>query len=321
MDFFQSVVAQDITESDGSKSYNLAIRPLSHLIINIKCLNLSANTKATAAQILGALEKIEVLRHGTSIVSLSALDLYAMNCILLGHEPIQVNATNLENSSRNIPLIVPFGRTLYNPNECLPGGTAGELQLKLEIDIADTGYDGYISQVEQVELPEATPARYLKYMTKDYTPSATGSAEVTIAREGTLAGILLWGTTIPTGTSWTTTIDQIRMLVNNQEKYYGTVNWESLHAMLVNRCNAAGGFSDHVHLENTGGSYAQNADTAAAEQGDHIISNHAYLDLSPGNVDDFLLETEPLSSLSLDVIAGDTNATRITPVILKDVSA
>lgn len=316
MKFFKSTVAQDITESDGSKSYDLAIRPISHLIITILVLNLTANTKATVAQILGGLEKIEVLRFGSSVVSISAVDLYALNCILLGHEPWQENVTNLENSPRSISLIVPFGRTLFNPLECLPPMTSGELQLKLEIDIADTGYDGYISQVEQVELIGATPERHLKYMTKNYTPSATGSEQVYIPREGEIAGILLWGTTVPTGTARTTTIDQIRLLLDNSESYFGTSNWESLHGELVNRCAPANAYNDHVHMGMLETEFTQNADTDPAEQNDTALSNHVYLDFSPNNSDDFLLESEKLSELEIDIIAGDTNATRITPVTL-----
>jgi len=40
MEFFRSVVAQDITETDGTKTYDLQIRPTSHLVIGIKVLTL-----------------------------------------------------------------------------------------------------------------------------------------------------------------------------------------------------------------------------------------------------------------------------------------
>jgi len=320
MEFFHSVITQDVTTSaDGVVTADLNIRPTSHLIITIKALNNGTNTKATLAQLLGGLEKVEVLQFGATIVSLSALDLYALNCILLGHEPWQENVANLDDSTRMVSLIVPFGRRLYDPNECFPAVRAGELQLQTTIDIADTGYDGWIEQVEQVELPGATPKRHLKYATKNYTPSATGDADVDLPMGNTYAGILLWGTTIPTGTSWTTTIDKTTLLVNNEEKYYSKVNWESLHGMLINRCDPANQYDDHTHLENTATEYTQNADTAAAEQNDTIISNHAYLDFDPRGDDNFLLDSSALSALKLTISAGDTNATRIIPVELMNV--
>jgi len=316
MEFFRSVIAPDVTESDGVKTYDLEIRPTSHLVINIKCLNNGTNTKATLAQILGALEKIEVLRFGASIVSISALDLFALNCILLHAVPWQENVINTDDAVRCLSLIVPFGRSLYNPAECFPQTTAGELQLQLTIDIADTGYDGYISQIEQVELIGAKPANFMKYMTKNYTPSATGAAEVDLPRGNKYIGVLLWGTTVPATTSWTTTIDKLRLLVNNEEHYYGMCNWESLHGELINRLGPANAWSEKIHLENLATAYTQSADTAAEEQVNTGLVNHAYLDFSPQDKDDFLLDTSGLSGLKLEITAGDTNATRITPVEL-----
>lgn len=320
MEFFHSVVAQDITESDGSKTYDLAIRPLSHLAISIKCLNKVADTKATLAQILAALEKIEVLRFGASIVSISALDLYALNTVLLGHEPWQENVLNTEECTRCLTLIVPFGRKLYDPKECFPGRTAGELQLKLQIDVDETYYDGYISQIHQVELVGASPTKYLKYATKDYTPSATGDGEVDLPRGNVYAGILLWGTTVPTTTSWDTTIDRIKLLVNNEEKYFSSVNWETLHGELVNRCDPAGSWSEKIHVENAATAYTQSADTAGEEQVNTALVNHSYMDFSPGNRDDFLLSTVGLTGLKLGIYAGvASEATRITPIELVNV--
>jgi len=320
MEFFRSNIAQDVTESDGVKTYDLEIRPTSHLVIAIKCLNNGTNTKATLAQILGALEKIEVLRFGASIVSISGLDLFALNCILLGKTPWMENVINTDDAVRCLPLIVPFGRRLYNPAECFPQTTAGELQLQLTIDIADTGYDGYISQIEQVELVGAKPTKFLKYMTKNYTPSATGEAEVDLPRGNVYAGILLWGTTVPTTTAWTTTIDKLRLLINNEEHFYGTTNWECLHGELINKAAPANEWSEKIHLENAATAYTQNADTAAEEQVNTALVNHAYLDFSPDNRDDFLLDTAPLSGLKLAIAAGDTNPTRITPVELVKVA-
>jgi len=226
------------------------------------------------------------------------------------------NVINTDDAVRYLPLIVPFGRYLYDPKECFPETKAGEAQLKLTVDIADTGYDGYISQIEQVELPGAKPTRHLRYMTKDYTPSATGAYEVDLPRGNLYAGILLWGTTVPLTTSWTTTIDKLRLLVNNAEKYFGMCNWEDLHGELINRCEPAGAYGEKIHLENSATAYTQSADTATEEQVSTALNNHIYLDFSPNKEDDYLLDSKGLTGLSLDITAGDTNATRIIPVEL-----
>jgi len=315
MEFFHSVITDDVTTSaDGTVTANLNIRPTSHLIITIKALNNSA--KVTTAQLLGGLEKIEVVRFGSTVYSLSGLDLYALNCILLGHEPWQENVIDTDDAVRTLPLVVPFGRKLYDPGECFPGTKSGELQLKMTIDIADTNYDGWIEQVEQVELPGAQPRRHLKVTTKDYTPSATGDAEVDLPIGNIMAGILLWGTTVPTGTSWTTTIDDVTLLMDNVEHYYSDVNWESLHGMLMARCSPANAFAEKFHTENTATEYTQNADTAGEEQDDTTLANHAFMDFFPNGGDDYLIDTKQLNQFKLRLTAGDTNATRIVPVEL-----
>jgi len=315
MEFFHSVITDDVTTSaDGTVTANLNIRPTSHLIITIKALNNSV--RVSTKNLLAGLEKVEVTQFGATIFSLCALDLYALNCILLGHEPWQENCIDTDDAVRMLSLIVPFGRKLYNPKECFPATKSGELQLKMTIDIADTGYDGWIEQVEQVELPGATPAQYLKCTTKDYTPSATGDAEIDLPIGNIYAGILLWGTTIPTATSWTTTIDDVTLLMDNVEHYYADANWESLHGMLINRCDPANSFAEQFHTENTATEYTQNADTAAEEQDDTTISNHAYMDFSPNGGDDYLIDTKGLAQFKLRITAGDTNATRILPVEL-----
>jgi len=320
MEFFRSVIANDITAADGTVTYNLNIRPTSHLVYTVKVLNAGANTKATLAQILGGVENIQVSRFGQNILSVSAVDLYALNCILLGREPWQENVRNLDDSTRALSLIIPFGRKLYNPAECMPANSAGELTLQLTLDIADTGYDGMITLIEQIELPGATPANMLKYCTKAYTPTATGAAEVDLPRGNPYTGILLWGTTVPTGIVWTTTIDQIRLLVNNEEHYYGNTHWEALHGELINRCAPAGAWGEKIHLENSATAYTQNADTNAEEACDTALNNHAYMDFAPGGNDDFILGTADLAGLKLEVTAGDTNPTRITPVELMKAS-
>jgi len=320
MEYFRSVIADNITAADGTVTYNLGIRPISHLMYTVKVLNNGANTKATLAQILGGVENIQVSRFGQSLISISGADLYALNKILLKAEPWQENVINTDDATRMLSLVIPFGRKLYNPAECMPANSAGELVLQLTLDIADTGYDGMITLVEQVELPGATPTQMLKYCTKAYTPSATGAAEVDLPRGNKYSGIMLWGTTVPTTTSWTTTIDKVRLLCDNTERYFGISNWECLHGELLMTGGPAGAWGEKIHLENTATAYTQNADTAAEEQVNTALNNYAYLDFAPDGRDDYNLETADLAGLKLEITAGDTNATRITPVELMKAS-
>lgn len=317
MEFLRTVVVQDVTPAaDGEVPYDLPVNSISHLNLTLKALNAGTNTKATLAQLLGALEKIEILHRGQAIHSYNGADLFALNCILLGHEPVQANIINTDNATRSLGLIIPMGRKLYNPAECFPPTKRGDLKINIKIDIADTGYDGVIFQIESTELLDASPARYLKVTTLTATPSATGEMDVALPIGNPYTGILLWGTTVPVGTAWTTTIDYAKLLADNVERYYAKANWESLHADLILRCGACVDWSEKIHLENTGASYAQNADTATEEVVKGDIENYALMDFDPALNDEFLLETSGLSELKLKINAGDTNALRALPMEL-----
>ena len=317
MEFIRSVLVQDVTPaSDGIYTYDLPVNPLSHIVLTLKALNNGANTKATLAQLLGALEKVEVLHEGSAVVSLNGADLYALDCVLLGREPIQENVINTANATRAISLVIPLGRSLYNPNECFFGVKKGELQLQIQIDIADTGYSGVIFQIETVELPGASPSNYLKSTTLSYTPAATGEVDVDLPIGAVFAGILLWATTVPTGTAWTATIDWVKLLKDNKEFMYSKTNWESLHGDLINRIQNPFAYAEKIHMENTATAYTANADTAAEEQVASDLANYAYMEFDPSGRDEFLVQTQGLSRFHLRINAGDTNALRIIPVRL-----
>ncbi|KKL07870.1 hypothetical protein LCGC14_2581680 [marine sediment metagenome] len=316
MEFLHSILRQNVTESDGLMTVDLPVNPLSHIILTTQVLNLTANTKATLAQILSAIEKVEVLFEGSAIMSMDGEDLFALNCVLLGKEPWQQNVINTENATRSISLMIPFGRTLYDPNECLFATSKGELQLQITYDIADTGYDGLVSQIETVELPEATPSRHIKVtkLTKTLTSGADNDIDLPIGLP--YAGILLRSATVPTGTADTTTIDKVKLLANNVQKMYAETNWESLHGMLMNRLSPAGAWGEKLHLENTATGYTANADTDAEEQDDTDISNYSFMDFTPNGKDDFIFPSAGLSRFHLRINAGDGGIADILPVQL-----
>jgi len=208
--FRRTVVVQDETPTaDGTYDYDLPINPLSHLIFTHKCLNAGVNTKATLAQMLGAIEKVEITQFGATVISLNGADLYALNCYLLGKQPWQGNIINTDNAVRFMTLMIPFGRKLYDPGECMPATARGELTLKIQTDIADTGYDGVIFQVEAVELLEATPTRRLKYTTISHTPSATGESDIDLPIGNPYVGLLVYSTTVPDGTNVDTAAEEV----------------------------------------------------------------------------------------------------------------
>jgi len=298
-EFLRSVIVQNATISASDvKTYDLPVNPLSHILINLQGLNVT--DEATLAQILARLSKVEVLFKGASVMSMSGADLHALDATLFGNLPILSNQVATDNATRNLTLIIPFGRSLWNKNECFPATKKGELQLQITFSATETEIDNLVLQVETVELMGAAPTRYLKATTQTKTPAATGDNDVDLPINNKLAGVFIFSTTVPTGTATTTTVDTVKLLADNKETLFGLANWESLHGELLNRLG---------HREDY---------DASADNDD--ISKYALMDFSPMATDEYLLDTKGFASLKLRVNAGDTNVFRAIPLELVDVS-
>lgn len=299
MEFLRSVLAQDeAIAADGTFTYDLPTNPLSHLALTIKALNVA--DEATWENIADLVTKCQVLYKGTSVINLNGQELAALNAIMLGHEPIITNCAATDDGVRSLGLIVPFGRRLYNPGECYPATKAADLKLQLDLDIATLEADGLIMQIETIELPAATPSHHLKCVKLAPEAPAVGENDVPLPIGNIYAGILLWGTTIPLTTSWTTTIDKVKLLANSLEHYYSSTNWESLHADLIHRL----GMATQMRSSFT----------------DDDFANFALLDFDPYQANEFLFNTAGLSDLKLRITAGDTNVFEVFPIELVSVT-
>lgn len=295
MKIIRSVLVQDESISAGAlKTYDLPTNPLSHIVFTLKGLNVT--DEATLAQITSRVTKIEVLYKGAAALSASLADLFALNCILFKKVPVLTNRVATDNATRALTVYIPLGRKLYNPDECFKATKKGELQLQITLDSTETDIDGIIYQIETVELLEAAPKQYLKVTSKSTTPTATGDVDVDLAIGNLLAGIMLFSTTVPTTTAWTTTVDKIKFLIDNVEHNIASANWESVHGNLLSRLGYFGGI--------------------AAAAGDDVIVKYALIDFTPEETDTFLVETAGKSSVKLRVTAGDTNVFRTLPLEL-----
>lgn len=291
--FRRSIVIADITPAaDGVLTYDMPPRPISFIDLTIKCLNVT--NEATDAEIAAMVTKVEVLDQGRAVVSMSFADLLAHSAFLSGNQPILTNQVATDNATRSITARIHLGRVAYNPDECYPARDKGQLQLQLTVDIANAGADGLILQAECVELIGAKPKSYLKSTALSSTPTATGDHDVNLPVGNWLAGILLWGTTVPTGIAWTTTIDKIKLLVDNTEFAYPSSYWECLHGALIECIGMNKGW--------------------VLAAGDDNFINYALVQLSPYGMNDTLMWTGDTNSIVLRITAGDTNPLRVIPM-------
>jgi len=312
--FIHSVLAQNESVSVATViSYDLPVNPLSFTYFTLKFAQDQANTQLTFANIAAMISKIEVLYKGSAVFSMNGIDMLACGLLICDFEAWGVNGLGVDNELRSFTYVIPHGRRLYDPSECYPRSTRGEFILQVTYAAAFTQIDGVSAQIETIELPDATPERYLKMTTLSVTPASTGEFDVDLPIGNLIDSLVLWGTTIPSGATATTTIQYVQILLNNERKWYSQVNFETLKAMAGRLRAAPGYWGSHTH-DLTEAAYAQYDDTSPPDTCNDILSNHLLLpfDINRGGI--YIMDTAGLSSLVCRIYAGDTNPLRVIPI-------
>lgn len=293
MKFISSAILKDHTWATETKEIDLPVNPISHIILTLQGFN--ATDESTLAEILGFLNKVTVTYKGKSIFNMESEDLFALNCFLLKAAPVLTTSVATDNVSRSLSLIIPFGRRLFDPEECLPKTRKGELKLLLDCTVPATTFDNGIINVQCVELPEASPSNYVKSTLMNVSaPGATGDNDVDLPIGNFIAGILLWSTTAFQTSSHTQGIDEARVLVNNSEFGY-----------------VSGKFLTHIGQSIT--NLGQLARVPAAA-GELITQHYAYLDYDPVKDNNFLIETSGVSSFKVRLTMGVDEASKVMAI-------
>lgn len=305
---------QAFAAADAAITDNLPVNPLSFVDIVIRGLNNGANARPTLTDILAVLTTIEILFKGSSIISLSPRDLYALQMVMgWTKNPVQpITAT--DNQIWRVLLRLSFSRRPFWINEGFPASRAGELQIRYTPAATFTGVDGTSLQVETEEILDAEFTRFLKYTTLSRTPSATGESDLDLPIGNPYSGILLFGTTVPTAAAVTASMREVRMLIDNQEAFVPRTRWDTLHQEYLSRAGLAGWLAEHAHLENTAAAYTQNATTLAMISGVTVDNLYGWLEFDPLRDGSYLLPTEGRSSVKLRINADVADAQRIIPV-------
>ncbi len=282
-------------------TFDMPVNPLSHINIVLKCLEAGA-TAPTLLNMLATISQVEVLFKGSAIMSMSGIDLYATSRFLLGHPPWENNLATLDNQIRWLSIPMMFGRTQYSPQECFPASQRGSLQLRITWAASFTALDALTLLVETVELPEASPEQFMKITTLTQT-AVVGQNDLELPIGNAVHGLVLFGTTVPAGTTDTVTINDLAILADNTQIYYTSAFFEGIQAQ----------HQQHV------APYLRPVVAAAGLAQD--IPSHLYLPFDVLGDGQYIMDTEGLASFILRYTGGDTNAVRVLPMEILKVSA
>ena len=206
-------------------------------------------------------------------------------------------------------------RKLYDPGECFPRSSRGELIMQVTYAASFTDIDLVTLQAETIELPEASPSQYMRTTTLSRTPAATGELDIELPIGNRIAAVIFNGTTIPTGSTTTTTIQYTQLLIDNQRVYFSQTNFESMRSLagLRHKPPTAEGF--HTH-QIDGATFAQFMDTSPVKYEGDLAANYLMWDFNPTKDDLYILDTTGASDVIARIFAGDTNAIRVLPLEL-----
>lgn len=315
-----NIVTDRLIAADGVSTYDMGVQPLSVILLRLNPLNDTGTLAnwANAFRIAQAVNRLTLLYRGESIVSMRGEDIAAYNFYRWGMVPQLVNADNVDNERRSLTLPVVLGRWPYSRTSCFPASGKGELQLELDLDIADTGYDGLRISVDALELPDGKPKEYEKRVQQSLTFAATGNNDIDMPVGNLLRGFLLWGTTGYDGATPAPSFGQVSVLLDNAEAGIRAMDWESLVPlhMLLGRHPLPPTEDSHFHTTTTDG----NAQTAVETLGgggynrSTEYNRYAFLDYDPTGDDSFALDAKGARRLQLRVNAETADAVRVVPV-------
>lgn len=312
--FLRTVLVQNRAEAaDRTFQEDLPVNPLSLILITLRGVVQVADTNTPLSEHVSHVSSLGVQFRGQDVIRGSLADLAVLNAVAFRLTPWGQRTQQAINTTWAMTVPICLGRRAYNPDDCFPAVRRGELRLEMSI-VIDTGNSNLSElQIETVELLDANPKTFAKYTTNQRSFTGTGQERVRLPIGNPLHGVLLFGTTVPTGTTRTATWEQIRLKLDNVEYGYARANWDTLAAEMMRRIS---GFSDFLsqHVHNVNAAAAGFTLTHVPARPSSILDSYAYLDFDPLMDMSGMLETSGRADVEIQRDAGTADLGRFIPI-------
>jgi len=284
-------VTERVLAAGVNGPFDLPVNPTSFLLLHIR-----ADAGAGAPdfqQLLSHIESVIVSFKGTQIVSMSGVDLARMVHHLWGHN------LNIEGFNAVAPALVsftlpiPFGRKPYWMKEAFPATRRGEFSVNLTRSAVLTNIANPQFAIEAVQLLEAEPAQFLKYVTLSRAIVA-GDADFELPIGNPMLGLQLFSPTAMGNAPISETIRRMRLLLDNVEYDYADTAFDVARVL--------GRLRGH------------DWDQYTAIPG--ITRNYSYMEFDPFMDDAYMVETEGRASVRLRLVPDVAGTVRATPLEL-----
>lgn len=310
-------VQEQAIAADGIFTFDMPVNPLSVILINLRPLN-DTGTLANFNNYLAiaqAMNRVSLYSKGYSVFQMRGEDAAALNYYRHGILPLQVQHDDTNDERRCVTVPILCGRWPYSTKSCLPEHKRGELVLELDLDIADTGYDGLRLSVETIELPGARPTEFERKVSVNQTWAATGENIIDFSPGKPVRGFLLFGTTRFNGAAPAPSWGRLKVLVDNFETGFHSTDIECA-STISSLWGRQPPYADaHKHRITTDGNAQTELATLAGpfEQGNGW-GQWAFLDYDPTGDDTFVLDATKASRLAIQANAETADAVRAIPI-------
>jgi hypothetical protein len=288
-------------------------QPLSAVFITVEANLTVANTSDDVMGLLALMRNVIFRWKGTAIWNVRGDDLYRMARVLGAWSCRLEAVSNAAASRRIISVCIPFGRNLWDPNECFPRVDKGTTELQIDWTATGAGYDTLKFSIEPLQLLDAVPKQFVRVTTISDTPAATGNKDYDLPRLYPLLGIGV----VETNSEPTVAlkdIESMKLLVNFVEYDYSLIQGNLARAMQWFRRPAGLDGSTFTHIENTAAAYAQFATTLSQRMLKSAEAEFMYLNFDATQDGQYIMDASKATDLKLRVNYNTAAAARFMPV-------
>lgn len=320
---FLHSIARPNTDFAASSSFNtidLPVNPLSLILLNFELTNANPAALLTYSAIDDLLTNVTsvIVKHkGENIISGQLRDLVAVNSLLFGRFPGWDRLAQTNAGIRRVTIPLGFGRKAYDPKECFPATSRGNLTLDLTRGANPAGFSDVNLTVETVELIEAEPERYLKYTPQAQT-AVVGQFDQALPIGNPYLALVFFDTALATLDTATSSWGQVKLLKDNVEQYYPLSDAQTLAGM--NNMFMQGIPMDPGHVHGYDGAQAGMAvsDDASipVSQG---LRGYFVMNFDPTGDGLYQMETAGAADIKVRAVGTSATAVRVTPVELVSV--
>lgn len=315
--FLHSIVQPntDLVASADITPFDLPVNPLSFLLLRFQITRVDPTTEllySAIDDVITQITAVRVLHRGEQIIQGSLRDLVVLNAIYQRVMPGWAAMLQTNNGVGTIVFPLCLGRRPYDPASCFPATSRGNLRFEMTAGADGAAYDDINYSVEAVELIDAEPTEYLKYVTSSRN-SVAGQFDHRLPIGNPLLGILLFDTGLAEAEDEVLGWGTVKLLKDNIEQYYPLSDYETLAGMLHMQMGHLPGWPGHIHqYDGSEAGVAQSAD--AAQLVNSGYQGYAYLDFDPLRDGSYQLETAGAADLLIRGNGDAAEAIRAIPI-------